>query len=176
MSSQKLVTLLFFVSLLFISSCTSQNKMTSQPELATTITPARDVTGSWTGSTSFQENVEGAECFFQGTFILSLQQQGNSVSGQFVFTETAFQETKIPTTSPIPPIGCSGPVDKTTRGSVQGTVSSSAIDLSIGAEKIFTGSFTTDLMKLKLATCLVQRDQKCTVDDTKGTVTLMLSK
>lgn len=134
------------------------------------------MTGSWTGPASFQENVEGSKCFFQGTFVLTLQQQGNAVQGNVVFTETAFQETKIPTASLIPPIGCSGPVDKTTRGSVRGTVSSSAIDLSIGSKKVFAGSFTTDLMKLRLVTCLVQQDQECAVGDAKGTITLMRSK
>ena len=176
MRPHKLFAILFLISLLFISSCTSQNKTATSPKLTTTITPARDVTGRWTGSASFQENVEGAECLFQGTFVLNLQQQGNSVQGNFVFTETAFHETKVPTTSLIPQIGCSGPVDKTTRGSVQGTVSSSAIDLSIGAEKVFAGSFTTDLMKLTLTACLVQNDQECTVDDTLGTLTLMRSR
>ncbi|NYZ78471.1 hypothetical protein H0N96_03655 [Candidatus Micrarchaeota archaeon] len=128
------------------------------------LSPARDLTGRWTGSASFQENVEGAECLFGGDFILTLQQDGNSVYGDFEFTETSLKQTRVQTESSIPSIGCYHPVEGVTSGQFSGSVSSSAVELNVGGRRQFSGSFTTDLMSLKLETCLVQ-DAPCTVAD-----------
>lgn len=161
----KLHFLSFFLLTLVLTACTSK-------ELTTTLTPARDLTGTWSGTAKFQENVPGAECLFEGTFALTLQQQQNNVRGNFVFTETAFEQTNLPTDSPIPPIGCSGPVDGTTRDQVTGTISSSALTLQRQQTKQFSGSFTTDQLALTIHECLVQFGDECTVEDNKWNIIL----
>ena len=132
--------------------------------LNTTISPARDLTGTWVGPASFQENVEGAQCTITGTFTMTLQQDGNNVNGDFVLSAISIHQKSLPSDSPVPPIGCSGPVDKELPGHVGGTVSSSAITLNMGGQRQFSGSFTSDIMSLKLERCLVN-DEPCTLDN-----------
>lgn len=123
-----------------------------------TITPARDLSGQWSGTAQFQEDVEGAECYFAGNFELTLQQQNDQIQGYFIFTETSFRQVKKPSNSPIPPIGCSGPVDDITQNRLIGTVSSSSLNF-----EEFSGSFTTDLLTLTPKTCIVQFGEECEI-------------
>ena len=169
----KSILVLFFVLLIlivvFLTVITpfepQQNTEQSPSEQPSNqLNPARDLTGRWVSSTSFQENVEGAECLFSGVFILTLQQNGNSVYGDFEFTETSLKQTRVQTESSIPSVGCYHPVAGVTSGQFSGSVSSSAVELNVGGRRQFSGSFTTDLMSLKLVKCLVQ-DAPCTVAD-----------
>jgi len=129
-----------------------------------TISPARDLSGAWKGTASFQENVEGAQCTTTGTFTLNLQQEGNDVNGDFVLSHISINQKRLPGNYEVPPIGCSGPVNNELGGQVDGTVSSSSITLNSGGYRQFSGSFTTDIMSLKLEKCLVN-DEPCTVDN-----------
>jgi len=133
-------------------------------ELNTTISPAKDLTGTWKGTASFQENVEGAQCNITGNFRLVLQQNGNNLQGDFVFSHISINSKKLPGNYVVPPIGCSGPVGNTLSGQVDGTVSSSSLKLNMGGSKQFSGSFTGDIMSLKLERCLVN-DEPCTLSN-----------
>lgn len=164
-----LLCVILLVGAVLISGCAGQ----AGQELGGGLTPAGDLTGKWSGTASFQENVEGAECLFGGTFVLTLNQQGNSVSGGFVFTQTSLEQTRVSTGSLIPPIGCAGPAGGITRGAVSGTVSGSAIELSSGRGKLFSGSFTSDLMELRLDRCLVQEEGCTLADSAKWKIALM---
>ena len=141
-------------------------------EYSSELSSARDITGRWSGSASFQENVPGADCLFKGTFELDLQQQENNVEGQFRFTETGFEQKRQQSSNPIPPIGCSSPIDKVTTGQVEGTISSSGLTLNENGEKLFSGSFTSDILSLSLTNCLVQ-DEECSLAANTWTIQLI---
>lgn len=144
---------------------------TATPAPSGQLSPARDLTGDWSGTASFREDVEGAQCLFTGVFYLRLQQEGNDVGGDFSFTETSVRQTRLPTDSGVPAVGCSHPDSGVTSGQVYGSVSSSAIYLGVGGRPQFSGSFTTDLMSLRLEKCLVQ--DACTVaNPAQWTITL----
>jgi hypothetical protein len=127
--------------------------------------PARDLTGTWSGPSSFQENVEGAQCTIRGTFTFHFQQTDNAVVGDYVFNIASISQKRLPSNSDVPPVGCSGPVDNQLSGQVTGTVSSSAVTLdNIEGQRQFLGSYITDSMGLKLTRCLVN-DEPCTLSN-----------
>lgn len=131
--------------------------------LNTTITPAKDLSGTWSGPASFQETVDGARCTITGTFTLNLQQNGNDVSGDFDLSRISIHQQTLPSSSSVPGF-CAGPVNNELPGSVTGTVSSSSISLDQSGQPQFSGSFTTDIMSLTLKKCLVN-DEPCTVSN-----------
>lgn len=127
-----------------------------------TISPAGDLTGTWRGTASFREDVEGAQCTTTGSFTLNLQQDGNDLAGDYVFSGISISQKRIAGNYDVPPVGCAGPADNELSGQVSGTASSSSLTLDSGGLRQFSGSFTSDIMSLSLTRCLVN-DEPCTV-------------
>ncbi len=116
------------------SGCTNQNND------GTNLTPARDVTGNWTGSPVFTDRAY--ECAYEGTMKLRLEQQDSNVTGYFDLT--------VVSTDGSP--ACVQ-IGSTFRYLVEGTISSSRIDLLVAGTDALVGSFTTDLMTLRWEQC-----------------------
>lgn len=111
-----------------------------------TITPARDISGIWTGTTSFESNEARPSCIYKGTIILDLKQMGNVLTGTYEINSPSGVTT---TAGKSRGIECrSGRLG----AFVQGKVSSSRIDFT-GITIVFSGSFTTDLMTLNFESC-----------------------
>lgn len=106
-----------------------------------TLSPARDVTGTWSGSLTMQDTGPPG-CSYGGTATLTLVMNGNDVTGSL--TESV-QVTNQP--DPNTPCDTTG----TPTFSVNGTVSSSSITMTDSEGDTLTGSFTTDLMTLNVA-------------------------
>lgn len=139
------------------------------PELTSTITPARDLSGDWVGIFSSQENTPDVDCLYTGTFELQLQQSGNNLEGRMVFTNIDVEQD-YKSSIPIP---CGVPIGRSSSDPITGTVSSSAFSISRGGKKVMSGSFTTDNMMLVVDRCVMQPYSKCTVaNGGKATVTL----
>jgi len=136
MRKKHVITLgaLIFFSCLLLSGCiTPDNQRTS-------LTPARDLTGTWTGTPVFTDR--GNECAYEGTMELNLQQNQNHLAGSFNLTVTK-------TTGDPPCVR----VGSSFHYLVDGTVSSSQIHLIIADTDYLNGSFTTDLMTLRWQQC-----------------------
>jgi hypothetical protein len=107
---------------------------------STTLTPARDVTGQWSGAPVFTDRAN--ECKYDGTMTLTLQQNGDVVTGYFDLTVTSSEGNPS-----CVMIGSSF------RYLVEGTISSTQITLVIADTDRLLGSFTTDLMTLRWEQC-----------------------
>ncbi len=143
-----------------------KNETQVQKTLNTTITPARDLTGSWSGSTAYQDNAANPNCKYEGKFDLNLQQQGNALQGVYQLTIT--KATKLLTTSlPCSQLGAYPPQQ------ITGTVSTSIVQFTEGYAT-FIGVFTTDMINLNFESC---PDGRCADGSagvgSKGTVTLI---
>ena len=139
---------LFFI--IIVSGCVGQGGGQQQDnekkELTSTITPARDLTGRWSGSAIYQDNALNPNCKYEGSFVFNFQQNGNNIQGNYALTitkPTQLLDTGLP---------CSpkGTYPLTT---LAGTVSSSRIDFTDPSGNIFSGTFTTDLMTLNFESC-----------------------
>ena len=108
------------------------------------LSPARDVTGTWSGSLAMQDDGPPG-CSYGGTATLTIAMSGNDVSGSL--TESV-QVTNQP--DPSTPCDTTGTV---TFG-VSGTVSSSSITMTDSEGDTLSGSFTTDLMTLNVASAV----------------------
>ena len=117
----------------------------SNTKLNTTISPARDLTGSWSGLVVFQDNAANPNCKYEGKFDLTLQQSENTVQGAYLITVT--KSEKLLKTS-LPCLQ-TGPLQQTT---VTGTLSAGLIKLIDGFNN-FNGSFTTDQIFLEFLSC-----------------------
>ncbi len=125
-------------------------------KITSTITPARDLTGKWSGSFKTREDTTDVECLYTGTMLLTLQQRGNALTGTFRLDDIDVQTKNKETDSTIPPIPCGVPVYPTyIEAPVTGQVSSSAIEIYGGGLTQWSGSFTTDLMTLYFKQCVV---------------------
>ena len=143
-----------------------------QQGLTTAISPARDLTGDWAGtlsrSFSINEETEDVFCLYTGTAKLTLQQQGNGVTGSMRIDEITVKDTQkqAPTDEyglPAVIIPCGVPVSPSYLDiDLEGTVSSSTIDLQ-GFFTRFSGSFTTDLMTLYPKQCVFSSGSGCSV-------------
>jgi len=144
-----------------------------QERLATTISPARDLTSSWAGalpgSFSIKEETADNFCLYTGTVELEMQQQGSQVAGQMKIENIKVETTQKQESQMdeygllVPPVPCGVPVAPPYISlDVVGTVSSSAISLE-GYYTGFSGSFTTDLMTLYPEKCVTNAGSDCSV-------------
>ena len=127
------ITILFAL-LLSLGGCSDQNNDD------TNLSPARDVTGTWSGIPVFTDRAN--DCRYDGTMEMTLQQEDSHVSGYFDLTVT-----KTDGDSSCVDIG------STFRYLVEGTISSSHIELLVADTDTLNGSFTTDLMTLRWEQC-----------------------
>jgi len=72
-----------------------------EPELTSTITPARDLSGKWIGLFESQENTPDVDCLYTSTFELQLQQKGNNLQGSMIFTNIDVEQN-YKSSIPIP--------------------------------------------------------------------------
>jgi hypothetical protein len=126
-------TLILFLCL-FLSGCDSQDDNTAS------LTPARDLTGRWTGTPVFTDRAN--ECAYEGAMELTLMQNENHLTGFFNLTVTK-------TTGDPPCVR----VGSSFHYLVDGTVSSTQIHLIVADTDSLNGSFTTDLMTLRWQQC-----------------------
>ena len=131
-----------FIGCIILFLCIQLSGCSGQDNSNTLLTPARDVTGKWTGTPVFSDRAN--ECVYEGTMELTLQQHGNNVSGYYDLTVTKTQGNPSCVT-----------VGSTFRFLVEGTVSSSQLHLLIAETDRLNGSFTTDLMTLRWEQCTV---------------------
>ena len=118
---------------------------TARPELTTKITPAKDVTGRWSGNAFFKDNVANPQCSYEGVFNLDLQQNGNNLVGTYQMTikkSTQLLDTGLPCVQP----------GQFPMAQITGSVSTSRIEFTDNFAD-FTGSFTSDLMSLDFESC-----------------------
>jgi len=142
-----------------------------KPELTSTITPARDLSGKWIGLFESQENTPDVDCLYTSTFELQLQQKGNNLQGSMIFTNIDVEQN-YKSSIPIP---CGVPIERSSSDPITGTVSSSALSIFRGGTKVMSGSFTTDNMMLVVDRCVMQPYSKCTVAN-DGRATVILSR
>ena len=142
-----------------------------EPELTSTITPARDLSGEWVGSFSSQENTPDVDCLYTSAFGLILQQNGNNLEGRMIFDGIEVEQN-YKSSVPIP---CGVPIDRSSSDPITGTVSSSSLSIYRGGKKVMSGSFTTDNMMLVVDRCVMQPYSKCTVAN-DGQATVILSR
>lgn len=133
----------------------AKDEQKTKEKLTTTLSPARDLTGEWEGGAVWTNNVINPACSYEGTFYLSINQDGNNIDGTFI-------STIIKTNQLIEDVPCSLPG---TRSSfpLEGTLSSSTFEFTV-TNIIFLGTFTSDLMKGTLESC---PDQIC-LDGTRA--------
>ena len=126
---KKAIILLLVVSLFFVSGCTDQ-----------TITSSRDLNGVWQGhSIAFTDRA--FDCSYTGDMTLNLVHNGNNLQGNYnLIVRSAQGNNCVRIGSELGYV-------------VSGTVSSSAIDLSVDNTDSLVGSFTTDLMTLRWQDC-----------------------
>ena len=103
-----------------------------------TLSPAGDVTGTWSGPAVLQDK-DGPGCGYAGPTTLTLSQTGNDVQGTLLIDPLSV------TNQPSSQL-CD--MASHIEGPVYGTVSSSGISLRDDFGDTFTGSYTTDTMKL----------------------------
>ncbi|HII38399.1 TPA: hypothetical protein HA318_00140 [Candidatus Micrarchaeota archaeon] len=167
-------------------------EVTPIPTLDATINPARDLTGKWTGTASFEEDniftrAAAGEvlCSWAGTFTLNLVQNGNDITGylnkgssatwsDYSLQVTSHSQTVLSAPGEVPPAGCpviqGGIMDG---GLDSGTISSTAILLNAHGRQVFSGSFTTDQLTLSINQCLFHSSNTCTPKNpTKHKITL----
>lgn len=159
----KLLVFLSLFAILLIAGCTGKGDSTGPAEgeqqgaaqkgqLASTISPARDLTGTWAGSAIYQDNAVNPNCKYEGGFVFNFQQQGNNIQGTYSLTITKSNQL-LDTGLPCSPPG------QYPAAAIIGTVSSSRIDFTDTSNDIFSGTFTTDLMTLNFESC---PNNKCT--------------
>lgn len=122
----------------------------SNNALTTTITPARDLTGTWGGSFSMKDTTSDG-CSFSGTWEATLTQDGNDLSGSFSIIQAS---------SPDYPANDFCTLAPGTFNFGGGTVSSSSFQFDSSDYGGFhvKGYFTTDLMHGTFNECY---DESC---------------
>lgn len=91
------------------------------------LSPARGISGEWSGSYDIDENMKVPAWGLEGGAILDIKQNGNDITGSYTMENYRSR-------------------------SITGTISSSRIDFTDGFVR-FSGSFTTDLMTLNVESC-----------------------
>jgi len=76
------------------------------PEMTSTITPARDLTGNWAGSMTFTNNCPNPSCRYRGrmnppSITINLVQAGNTVNGNVAIDFANFDVDEL-----VPRMGC----------------------------------------------------------------------
>lgn len=119
-----------------ITDVTVAPKPIQNNAMTTVITPAGDLSGTWSGSFSMTDYTSDG-CSFSGTWQATATQDGNDLSGTFILVSASSPQypdndycTLIPNDS----------------FEFQGTVSSSSFNIS-GSDFSAKGSFTTDLIR-----------------------------
>ena len=131
-------------------------KPVQQPKLTTKISPAADLTGIWSGTALFKDNVGNPQCSYEGNFNLNIRQNGNNIQGTYQMTITKANKLLNSGFSCV----SLGQFPATV---ITGTLSSSRIEFTDNFAT-FTGSFTSDLMNLDFESC---PNQEC-ADGTAG--------
>lgn len=114
-------------------------------KLTTTITAARDLTGTWTGTAEWSDNVGNPACSYFGDITFNFQQNDNTLAGTWQANiNDVVQHLDVP-------CAAQGP---TPVNNLQGTVSSSSVYFTSGdPELVFDGTFTTDLLDGSFESC-----------------------
>ena len=134
-SSAKFLIIALFLVAVTLSGCFQQ-----RPEIDSTLSPARDVSGAWsTLEVAFTDRI--LDCSYRGDMTLNLQQNGNNVVGGYTVTVTEAEGNNCVR------------IGSQFQYAVAGTVSSSAIDMKIAGTDDLKGSFTTDTMTLRQEKC-----------------------
>lgn len=161
--TQLLVVLL--IAVVLVSGCKGATS-TATPEAkkspTTVITPARDLTGEWeglSGSAKWRNNVVNWACSYEGFFHLTLNHNGNALTGTFTSTITKV----IPAEWNNGKVPCSLP-GKQPSSSLTGTVSSAGFKFTV-INIDFVGTYTTKFIQGTFESC---PDQICS-DETRGT-------
>ncbi len=115
-----------------------------EEKLTTTISPARDLTGTWQGPAQWTNNVNNPACQYEGTLTIRFRQKGNVLVGDYSARITKTEQ--LISSVPCSPEGEQGTFPLT------GKVSSSEFEFAV-ATILFSGTFTSDLMKGKLESC-----------------------
>ncbi len=121
----------------------------ARQQLTTTITPARDLTGQWSGSFTFTNNCPNPACRYTGRLVppslaLNLVQNGNQVGGALTVDFNQF-ETEELVGMPCPTFREAGGVQQTQI--FGGTVSSSRFTFQDVGGNTWNLMLTTDLLK-----------------------------
>jgi hypothetical protein len=113
--------------------------------MTTTITPARDLSGTWSGTFTMKDTTSDG-CFFSGTWEATLTQNGNDLSGSLSIIQAS---------SPDYPANDYCTLAPGTFGFQGGTVSSSSFQFDSSDSGGFhtTGYFTTDLIRGNFNEC-----------------------
>ncbi|MBW3014746.1 hypothetical protein KY335_05930, partial [Candidatus Woesearchaeota archaeon] len=123
------------------------------PRQTTTITPARDLTGTWEGSVEFTNNCPNPACRYIGrmvppSLIMNLQQTGNTVAGNVIIDFANFEIEEL-----VPGMNC-GTFQQMVDNRVRipsviagGTVSSSKFTFTDVGGNFWELMFTTDLLQ-----------------------------
>lgn len=103
-----------------------------------TLSPARDLSGTWAGTATFTNNCANAACLYGGSVTLTLTQIGNAIAGVVSLDLDEVQTL-------IEGQGCrtlqgSGPI-------INGTVSSSRFTFTDSGGNSWSLNFTTDLIQ-----------------------------
>ena len=141
-----IITLVFYVGYNYMGSPSSSS---SGDKLSTALTPARDLTGVWEGSTKWQNNVGNPACSYEGTIRFNLKQSGNQLTGTWQTTITKANQL-------LKSVPCSG-VGENPLAELSGTVSGALSDFSSSVID-FSASFTGQLFKGTFESC---PDQAC---------------
>lgn len=123
------------------------------PQMTSTITPARDLTGTWVGSIEFTNNCANPTCRYVGKMTphsieLNLVQNGNNVNGNIVMYFANFEIQQLLQNMP-----CGTFQDMVNRGVVgrgviaNGVVSSSRFTFDDPGDNHWELSMTTDLLQ-----------------------------
>ncbi len=142
----KFILPILFILILLVSGCTQQS---GQEDLTTTISPARDLTGTWQTSAEWQNNVANPACSYEGDIVFNFQQTNNQLAGNWQATITNINQLIAAV-----PCGALGPQQLM---ALQGTVSSSSFQFTSGTIE-FNSTYTTDLIKGTFESC---SDQIC---------------
>jgi len=146
MSSKNILFLI--VPILILSGCTGQydTSTSKDKKLTTTITPARDLTGTWEGIARWSDTYS-PECRYEMEYKLTLTQKENTLDGTFGPSEAATTSGKVIEGSEET---CLTPfqaaiIDPFIHGTVSGA------EFTIDAQSAtLTGTFTTDLIQGKI--------------------------
>lgn len=122
--------------------------------MTTTITPARDLSGHYSGSFSMKDTTSDG-CSFSGTWQATFSQDGNDLTGTFVLVSAS---------SPDYPTNDFCTLIPNDDFPFQGTVSSSSFSIS-GSDFSSKGSFTTDLIRGTFNEC---SDESCAAGSFTG--------
>ncbi len=107
----------------------------------TTISAARPLAGTWTGTVTFTDRPTQT-CLYQGPLTLHLTQNGDQLDGSFTATVTSTNNNPA----------CVR-VGSTFTYDLQGTVSSSAVHLTVADTDALTGAYTTNILTLRWQRC-----------------------